>query len=469
LTLLDRLETFSWNAIGRGHAVRNEKEIGRRTLLGAAAALSTAALTAIASPALAAASGTGSLKVGAGRSAIAIPDSLLPLDGFTTVHDDLYVRVLLLQNGITKVALVIVDLTSISAEAIAGLRQVVSQTAGVASSNIMVTVTHTFSAPHVFASTQSTQMATWVRNIVAACQTAVTAATGGLRAAKVGYGYGTCDVNVNRNVETADGWWLGTGEALPSSKTVAVARFDDLDGTPIAVLANYNVQSCVMMESVMASGDLPVSADLAGAAVAHVESQYGGDTVGFFLVGACGDQFPAFRSKRYVIDKDRRWAQVDAQDNGWLLLTVQGERLGTEIVRVAQTIRADQGAGTALKFVQTSATVQTIAQGHPTGPVTSYDFTPTGTAEAPLWIFRLGSAVFVGASPELSTNTALDIREGSGFKYAFVASMFEGGAKNMANRWNYAHITYAAVDSGYAPGSAEKLAQRAEHAAKSLT
>lgn len=118
--------------------------------------------------------------------------------------------------------------------------------------------------------------------------------------------------------------------------------------------------------------------------------------------------------------------------------------------------------------MQTSVTVQTIAQGHPTGPVTTYDFTPTGTATAPLWIFRLGSAVFVGASPELSTDTALDIREACGFRYAFVASMFEGGAKNMADRWNYAHVTYAAVDSGYAPGSAEKLAKQAEQAAKSL-
>ena len=447
-----------------------EKQIRRRTLLGAgAAALSTAALAATASPALAAASGAGTLRVGAGKSAIAIPDSLLPLDSFTTVHDDLFVRVLLLQSGVTKVALVIVDLTSISAEAIADMRQVVAQTAGVPSGNIMVTVTHTFSAPHVFASTQSPQTATWVQNIVAACQTAVTAATGGLQPAKVGYGYGTCDVNVNRNVETADGWWLGTGEALPSSKTVAVARFDDLSGNPLAVLANYDVQSCVMMESVMADGSLPISADLAGTTVAHVESQYGGDTVGFFLVGACGDQFPAFRAKRYVIDKDRNWSEVDARDDGWLLLTVQGERLGTEVVRVAQSIKANQGTGTALKLVQTSATVPTIAQGHPTGPVTSYDFTPTGTATAPLWIFRLGSAVFVGASPELSTDTAADIREGSGFRYAFVASMFEGGAKNMADRWNYAHVTYAAVDSGYAPGSAEKLAEQAEHVAKSLS
>jgi len=360
----------------------------------------------------------------------------------------------------------ILDLTSISAEAIAGMRTVINQVAGVPTTNIMVTVTHTFSAPHVRDSSTSAQAATWVNNIVAATKTAVTAAASGLQSAKVGYGYGACDVNVNRNVETADGYWLGTNESLPSSKTVAVARFDDLEGNPIAVLANYNVQSCVMMESIMADGDLPITADLAGAAVAHVEAQYGGDTIGFFLVGACGDQFPAFRAKRYTIDKDKNWTEVDVQDAGWILLTVQGERLGTEIVRVAQTIRTSSNA--ALGYARSSVTVQTIAQGHPTGPVMTYDFTATGTTTAPLWILRLGDAVFVGAEPELSTDTALDIREHSGFRYAFVASMFEGGAKNMADRWNYAHVTYEAVDSGYAPGSAERLASQAEHVIQKL-
>jgi len=42
---------------------------------------------------------------------------------------------------------------------------------------------------------------------------------------------------------------------------------------------------------------------------------------------------------RLPIDKDRKWSQVDAQDTGRILLTVQGERLGTEVVRVSETIR----------------------------------------------------------------------------------------------------------------------------------
>ena len=420
-----------------------------------------------AGPANSAGSGKNALAVGAGKAAISIPAALLPLDSFTTVHDDLYVRVLLLTSGATKAVLVVIDLTSISAEAITGIRTVITKATGVAGANIVVTVTHTFSAPHVMSASQSTQEAAWINNIITAASSATADAVQGLRPAKVGYGRGTADVNVNRNVRTAQGWWLGTGEDGPSDKTVGVTRFDDLDGHPIAILANYNVQSSVMMDSIMASGDLPITADLAGAAVAHVEQQYDNGVIGFFLVGACGDQAPAFVSKRYTIDIDQNWSQVDARDAGWLLLTVQGERLGTEVVRVSQTITT--APTSALTLVTDSVTVNAVAMGNPSAPTTTHTFTPNGTAQAPLWVLRVGEGVFAGAEPELSTDTALAIRRNSPFGHTFVLSMLEGGAKNMADRWNYRHITYESVDSSYAEGSAEKVAIRFDQILRSLT
>ncbi|MEU0221066.1 hypothetical protein ABZ281_41280 [Streptomyces sp. NPDC006265] len=66
-------------------------------------------------------------------------------------------------------------------------------------------------------------------------------------------------MKVNRNVQTADGWWLGTGETLPSDKGVRVTRFDELDGNPFAIMANYDVQSVVMMDPVMADSSLPIT------------------------------------------------------------------------------------------------------------------------------------------------------------------------------------------------------------------
>jgi hypothetical protein len=451
-------------------SMRQSAPMHRRSFLSGsvAAAVTAAAMTGGAGVARAsdASAATGKsaeagLKVGAGRAAIGIPSSLLPLDKFTTVHDDLYVRVLLLENGARRVALAVLDLTSISAEAIAQMRTVISKAAGVATADIVVTVTHTFSAPHVQASTSSAGAAQYVQQITAATSTAVAAAVKALQPARVGYGTGTCDVNVNRDVLTADGWWLGTGEAGSSDKHVGVTRFDDLSGNPIAVLMNYNVQSSVMMESVMANGDLPITADLAGAAVQHVEKQYDGDVVGFFLVGSCGDQAPAFRSKRYTIDKNKKWSQVDAQDAGWLLLTVQGERLGTEVVRVSETIKASGGgAGSTLRLLTDSVTVKTMASGHPTGPTKSYDFTPTGTADVPIWILQVGDGAFVGVEPELSTDTALSIKRHSPFPHTAVMSMLEGGAKNMAESQSYARITYEAMDSSYAQGAAETVAAK---------
>lgn len=445
---------------------RQGSTLHRRSFLnGSVAAAVTAATLGVGSAAQASAAdahaaATG-LKAGAGRAAIDIPASLLPLDNFTTVHDDLYVRTLLLESGSRRVVLAVLDLTSISAEAIAAMRSVISKAAGVATADIMVTVTHTFSAPHVQAASSSAGAARYVQQIEQATSTAIAAAVKGLRSARVGYGTGTCDVNVNRDVRTADGWWLGTGEAGTSDKSVGVTRVDDLDGNPIAVLMNYSVQSSVMMESVMANGDLPITADLAGAAVQHLEKQYDGDVVGFFLVGSCGDQSPAFRSKRYTIDKDRNWSQVDAQDAGWLLLTVQGERLGTEAVRVSETVKTAGGSGSStLRFLKSSVTVQTTASGHPTGPTTSYDFTPTGTADVPIWVLQVGDGVFVGVSPELSTDTALGIRKHSPFPHTAVMSMFEGGAKNMAEARSYARITYEAMDSSYAQGAAETVAAK---------
>ncbi|MFD4605015.1 hypothetical protein ACFWPQ_44245 [Streptomyces sp. NPDC058464] len=447
--------------INEDPAVRPGGRLHRRAFLNGSVA-ATVAAASLAGGAGAARASEAALKVGAGRAAIGIPASLLPLDGFTTVHDDLYVRVLLLENGPARVALVVLDLTSISAEAIAQIRAVIARTASVATGDIVVTVTHTFSAPHVQASTSSAGAAQYVQNITAAASAAVTAAVQGLRPARVGHATGTCDVNVNRDVHTADGWWLGTGESGTSDKSVGVTRFDDADGNPIAVLVNYSVQSSVMMESVMANGDLPVSADLAGAAVEHVEKQYGGDVVGFFLVGSCGDQSPAFRSKRFTIDKDRNWSQVDARDAGWILLTVQGERLGTEAVRVSETIRTSgTHAGAALRLLTDTVSVKTVPMGHPTAPTTSYDFTPTGTADVPVWVLQVGDGVFVGVEPELSTDTALGIRKHSPFPHTAVMSMLEGGAKNMAEAQSYARITYEAMDSAYAQGAAETVAAKA--------
>jgi neutral ceramidase len=471
-------------------ANESAQSVSRRVFLGgsvaavvAASSLAATATVAAAGTSASTTAGTGGLaagtglQVGAGKAPISIPASLLPTpDGFTTVHDDLYARVLLLGSGADRFALAVYDLTSINdADAITEIAAIISKAAGVPAANTIVSVTHSFSAPHFngtsgLTGTALTEAQGLLNQLLAATTAAVNDAVSGLTDARVGYGTGKCDVNVNRNVDTADGWWLGTGEAGPSDKSVRVTRFDDLSGNPIAILANYNVQSSVMMDSVMADGALPITADLAGATVQHVEGQYGSGVVGFFLCGATGDQAPAFVSKRYTIDKDLNWSQVDAHDAGWLLLTVQGERLGTEVVRVSQTIDTAAGANAAVRLITGSITATEVAQtpGQNAAPTKSHAFTPDGTATLPVWVLQVGDGVFVGAEPELSTVTAQAIMDHSPFAHTSVISNLEGGAKNMPDAWNYQHITYESLDSFYAAGTAEAAAAKAAQLLKSL-
>jgi neutral ceramidase len=451
----------------------------RRAFIGSSAAVATAAAVATtATTAAAASAGTtaggqgGVLVAGAGKSVISIPSSILPTwDGFTALHDDLYVRVLLVDNGETSVAFVTYDMTGIDDPTfIPVLQDAVNKITGVPGDNVLISITHSFSAPHIFQLSMETgtnlaNLETYRANTLAATQAAATQAYQSRRPAKVGYGRGKSDVNVNRNVRTADGWWLGTGEEGPSDKSVRVTRFDDLDGNPFAIVCNYSVQSAVMISSVMNDGSLPITSDLAGWTVDHVEGQYDGVT-GFFLCGATGDQFPTFMSNRYVIDKDLNWSMVDAHDAGWLLLTVQAERLGTEVVRVAQTIQTR--ADPTIRLLTGSATVTEVVQGHPTGPVTSYTWTPDGTTQMPVWVVRIGDGVFIAAEPELSTETSLDMMAASPLPHANVISNLQGGDKNMADIWNYDHITYESLDSSLAKGTAEVVAHKAAQVLRSL-
>jgi hypothetical protein len=47
-------------------------------------------------------------------------------------------------------------------------------------------------------------------------------------------------------------------------------------------------------------------------------------------------------------------------------------------------------------------------------------------------------------------------------------SMFEGGAKNMPDHWNFEHFTYEALDGFYIEGTAEKAVKRIERLINSL-
>jgi 6-phosphogluconolactonase (cycloisomerase 2 family) len=274
------------------------------------------------------------LRAGAVRVDITPPDltALNPMGGsFKAVHDPIYLRALVLDDGRRRVALVSLDLIEVGdTEAV---RQRIARELGIASDHVLISPSHNHSAPRLGRVTpgalahdggsESDAYTAWVYDRMLA---ALRQAGEALQPARLGSGRGQVDVNVNRDAySAARGWGLGYAADGPSDKTLRVVKVESADGAPLAVLLNYAVHSTVTL------GANEISGDLAGAAERYVEEAIGRGVVVLWTPGALGDQAPRVSRPREVDAQQANAAAYRAMD-------AQGLLLGAEAVRVAAGI-----------------------------------------------------------------------------------------------------------------------------------
>jgi len=193
-----------------------------------------------------------------------------------------------------------------------------------------------------------------------------------------------------------------------------------------------------------------------------VEEAYGEGAVSLFSVGAEGDQSPAYVSNQYKLTRAGEVVREDAHEAGLLLLKAQGDRLGAEAVRVAETIKADQSEA---KIAVVGNSVHMAGQKIPADikdihVTTSYDYPPADPVDAPIALLRIGDIALVGVQVELSASTGMAIKANSPVGKTVVMGLVNGAAKYMAASDAYDRFTYEAMNSFYAKGSAEALADR---------
>src|SRR4030095_12910787 len=169
------------------------------------------------------------LKAGAAKLDITLAESELPRN-YEGILDHLYARAIVLDNGATSAALISLDACCVPEQICQQVTRQVETELGIPAKNILITATHTHSAPNQ-------QAPRLVPKIVES----VKQAKQRLAAARIGYGTGESYINVNRNIidPQTKRWWEGPNYDGPSDKTVAVMKFETLSGEPIAVYYNY--------------------------------------------------------------------------------------------------------------------------------------------------------------------------------------------------------------------------------------
>jgi hypothetical protein len=403
------------------------------------------------------------LKIGAGRAILDIPISFFPYENFSGIHDPLHVRTLILDNGIKRVAIVVVELTSI--KDVDEFRKIISEESNVDFENVFLCATHTFEAPHLSSNNQNLSKDEMKKGAIFkevlnnAIISSVRQAKKNMQFGRIGFGTGQCDVNVNHDILTSKGWWKGSNFEGLSDKTVSVIRFETFEGNPIAFFINYPVQSSIMSESIPLDGKILISSDLGGATARYVEKQYDDKVVALWTMGAAGDQDPLFISNRYVIDKYGNYKRIDIHELGYVLIDLLGERLGYEVVRVSENIRDCKSVIVIKTMSKTvSCPGQEIFKNiHEMKPCKEYEYKKTKPIDVHFSIIILDNIALIGVQVELVCKTSLEIKQASPFKNTIIMTMVNGAAKYLPDAESYDKITYAAMNSMGAKGSAEIL------------
>jgi neutral ceramidase len=412
------------------------------------------------------ASASGGLQVGAAR--VDVTPSAQSLSGtFLGVLDPLFARAIVIEDDGERAALVTVDAGALGTETWSRVRERVSNELAIPAGHLLLTATHTHSAPFVRD-----------REFEDAIVDAIARAVASLRPARIAFGSGVSHINVNRNlVDRATGrWWEGANYAGVSDKTVAVIAFESPTGEPIAVYYNYGVHAVV-------TGNLDlVSADIPGAASSYIEESLGPDVVAVWSTGAAGDQNPIYFQQTYdlrqirVDDYARRGVDIsnamppggqgmDRNDPKVALLMDQqkrmilsmGQMLGEEVLRVTR-FGLDRSAASApiagaQRVVRCPGRRRTD-EGRAGYPGSYVDADPV---EIRLSLLKIGDAVIGGVDGEVFSAIAQRFKAESPRKHTMMATLTNGMARSgyIPSDEAFGYHTFEVLGSRLKPGCAE--------------
>lgn len=230
------------------------------------------------------------MRFGVGRDIIT-PDVKMPMGGygmlygqeFTGIHDDLYVKTLVLEDGRTRLALVTVDALMDDFGVTEALADYAQAQHGISRDHVFVSYTHTHCGPaqRGYDPWQATQyyedfqLERMRYSLRRACATMVEGS--------VAYGVTSGDWNISRRKLDGEGRaGFGPSFEYPKDRDLGVLRLRDLAGKDRALLLNYSCHPVTMGDSLWLSGEYP------GRLCQLLEARYYGATALFFQgAGGC--------------------------------------------------------------------------------------------------------------------------------------------------------------------------------------
>lgn len=372
------------------------------------------------------------------------------------VHDELHVRCLVLDNGETRLAIVVVDSCMVPRAIFDEAKRLVHDTTGLPIENMLISATHTHSAPAATSVFQSDPHPEYQKFLIGRIADGVRRAINNLAPAKIGWGAGKVPEQVfNRRWKMKPGTispdpFGGTNDLVkmnppvgskdlvepagPTDPEVCFISVQSTNGRPLALLANYSLHYCGGV------GPGHVSADYCGMFADRIQQLLGADRqdppfVGLMSNGTSGNinnvdfrggqkQLPPYGRMRLVADavaQEVFRVYQTFQHRDWVPLKSQQKEISLGVRRPSpeEVERARQIVNNAK-----GPTMRTLEEIYARETVRVKDYPP----QVPLILqaFRIGELAIAAIPCEVFVEIGLELKEKSPFKPTFTISLANG-------------------------------------------
>ncbi|HIE29534.1 TPA: hypothetical protein EYP66_19870 [Candidatus Poribacteria bacterium] len=207
------------------------------------------------------------------------------LSGAVGIHDDIFAKALVLDDGNCQLVIVTSDLLSLDFDLVKRIRDLIEDSIGIPPENVMLSSSHTHSGPATITlrglgERDEDYVNVLVKKIAGATQEAYNKRV----EAKLGFGRTQVQIGVNRRQRRDDGKMaLGINPDGPVAPYVDVVRIDSSEGKPIVIFFSHAAHPVVLGGS-----NLLTSADYPGYAMRVVEQVESG-SIAMFGQGCCGN------------------------------------------------------------------------------------------------------------------------------------------------------------------------------------
>jgi hypothetical protein len=368
----------------------------------------------------------------------------------TGIHDKIYHRILVIDDGKVRFYLIASDLCLFSPSVYDEAAERLERELGVKPADVWWTVTHTHAAPEVgppaiYRSLLGRSNHDWnrayERQVLNALIEGAKEATAKLEPARLAIGSAISMANINRRAKDVDGSVsLGLNPDGPVDRQIGLLSFSRQDGSPIAVVANF-----AMHGTVLSGNNLQISGDAPGTVAAYVEEKIGAPML--YVNGAAGNIAPIYSV--YPNPESGHLSQFRVLLGDRILAGLKSLGVPTDGVSVAAS----------------GITVETPQKKGLSWPPELNAYARKGDAETPLVglpvrFLKINDALIWSAPVELFCEMAIAVRNQSPFAHTFYFGY--------ANGWfGYLPTSKAFIEGGYEPktspftGAAEQDLMRA--------